>query len=130
MTNRFMKYRRLLAIAGLFLVTGGCTSSRMTVQTYRGQLVAAYCAFAVVDIQNPDVFEEGVEWRDGSGTLHRNTFTVANICDFYKAGIRVGETFEYRLKQVPSEKDCEVCLGYMETPSLRKTIEVIRKTEK
>jgi hypothetical protein len=117
----------LFALTGLFLLTSSCApASRVTV-SYEGKLIIAYCAYAVVEIKNPDVFEEGMEWRDGRGTLYRNAFTVGNICDFYKAGLKVGDTFEYSILKTPGDKECEVCLGYIETPSLTKTIQVIRK---
>lgn len=122
MTNQL-----LLVLFLLLLSAGSCTSTRPVTVTYKGQLLTLYCAFAVVDILNSDVFEEGVEWRDGRGTLHRNAFTVGNICDFYKAGLKAGDTFEYRIIDAPVDQECEVCLGYIETPSLRKTIQVVRK---
>ncbi len=122
-----MKYKLLFALLGFFLLTAGCSSARRVAVSYEGKIIAFYCAFAVVEIQNPDVFEEGIEWRDGRGTLHRNVFTVANICDFYKAGLRVGDRFEFSNLKEAVEKQCEVCLGYMETPSYYKTIQVLRK---
>lgn len=122
-----MNYLRFLPAVATFLLLSACTASqKATSFVNKGKLIAAYCAFYVVEIQNPDVFEEGVDWRTGDGTVLSNTFTIGNFCDFSRSGVKVGDTFEYQVVKDSVSNNCMVCLGYLEAPSLYKNIRVVK----
>ncbi|MFN8264691.1 MAG: hypothetical protein U0T11_01390 [Chitinophagaceae bacterium] len=123
-----MSYLRFLPAVATFLLISACTVSKQASSpVYKGKLLAAYCAFYVVEIQNPDVFEEGIDWRTGEGTIISNAFTIGNFCDFSGSSIKVGDTFEYQVLKDSVSNNCMVCLGYLEAPSLYKNIRVVKQ---
>ena len=119
-----MKPYHLLLFFGLALLSA-CSKPYPPQGSFKAKLVASFCAFQIVQITDADGKGKGMDWTDPSGKLYKNVFTVKNHCDFGKAGLKVGDTFNAMIIDEPVETSCAVCMGFMETPPLQWNIKVI-----
>lgn len=124
MKNQVYQFLFNLLVVLLFC---SCTATQATIKSYKAKLVVAYCSFYIIEILEPDDSEQGIEWTDSKGKNYENVFTVANFCDFQQSGIKTGQLFSYRIIPDTSKNNCAVCLGYIETPSLKRSIAVVNK---
>ncbi len=93
--------------------------------SFRAKLVASFCAFHIVQIEDADGKGRGMDWTDPSGKQYKNVFTVKNYCDFGKTGLKVGDNFTAIIVEEPQDTNCAVCMGFMETPPLQWNIKVL-----
>ena len=119
-----MKSYHLLAFSALLLFSA-CSKSYAPEGSFKAKLLASFCAYHIVQIEDADGKGRGMDWTDPSGKEYKNVFTVKNHCDFAKKGIKVGDTFNAVIINEPVETSCVVCMGFMETPPLQWNIKVI-----
>ena len=119
-----MKSYYLLFFISLLLFSA-CSKPYAPEGDFKAKLLASFCAYHIVQIEDADGKGAGMDWTDPSGKEYKNVFTVKNHCDFAKTGIKVGETFKAVIIEKPVETNCTVCLGFMETPPLQWNIRVI-----
>lgn len=84
------------------------------------KVVAAFCAFVIVEVQGPDAQQWGMDWES-----YKNVFTVGNYCDL-PSGFKVGDVFSCKLIEKPEKTNCMMCMGYMQTPPLIRNIQVLK----
>ena len=118
-----MKPYHLLFFFTLFLLSA-CSKPYPPEGSFKAKLLASFCAFHIVQIEDVDGKGRGMDWNDPSGKQYKNVFTVKNHCDFAKAGLKVGDRFTAVIMQEAREVNCAVCMGFMETPPLQWNIKV------
>ena len=122
--------RRTLVFALLFssmlLSSFQCEKTLPETPPVRMKLLASFCAFHIVEIQDASYYNYGTNWVNSQGTAYQNVFTVKNHCDFAKAGVRVGDVFLASVVDDVEDSSCAVCLGYMETPPFQHALKVHR----
>jgi hypothetical protein len=121
-----MKAFFLIFSSVFFLVTSTCNKQMDASDTFQAKLVASFCAYDIVEIQDAAFFDKGMNWTNSTGTAYKNVFAVKNHCDFAKAGIHVGDVFTCRILSKDDVQNCMVCMGFMETPPLRHNIDVVK----
>lgn len=95
-------------------------------QVFEAKLLDSFCAFNIISIEDPAFYSLGMKWKNSQGTTLEHVFSVANPCDFNASGVKKGETFRCRIIKEPRNNSCAVCMGFMETPPLSYSIEVVR----
>jgi hypothetical protein len=123
--RKYMKVFQLLIFAIGVIMFSGCNKEKNTSGVFKAKLVASFCAYNIVEIQDERYFDLGINWKAASGQEYKNVFAVANFCDFGKSGVKVNEVFNCRIIQKPKEENCAVCMGFMDTPPLNRNIEVV-----
>ncbi len=120
----------LSSIACLLVISfSSCSKNENTEGVFKAKLVASFCAYNIVEIQDESSFGLGMNWKDSGGKEYKNVFAVANFCDFAKNGLKVNDVFNCRIVERPLNESCAVCFGYMETPPLNRNIEVVTKAD-
>ncbi|QNA45736.1 hypothetical protein [Lacibacter sediminis] len=119
-----MKPYHLLLVCALLLIAA-CSKLYPPEGNFKAKLLASFCAFHIVQIEDADGKGRGMDWTDPSGKEYKNVFTVKNHCDFGKTGIKVGDTFKAVIIDKPVETNCAVCMGFMETPPFQWNIRVV-----
>lgn len=119
----------LLSLAGLMVLSFSACSKAEKNGVFKAKLVASFCAFNIVEIQDKDYYDLGMNWTAPNGTVYKNVFTVNNHCDFGASNVKVNDVFNCRVIAKPVEETCGVCFGYMETPPLNRNIEVVTKAD-
>lgn len=109
----------------LLLVTVSCNQDHLPEGRFTAKLVASFCSYNMVEITDSRFKNAGMNWKDATGKQYNNVFTVKNFCDFDKAGLKTGDTFTAILVDSATEAGCGVCMGYLETPPLQLTIQVV-----
>jgi hypothetical protein len=108
------------------LVFVACSKLFPPKDSFKAKLIASFCAFHIVQIEDGDKKGYGMDWTSPSGQQYKNVFAVKNHCDFVKAGLKVGDSFTAAIVDEPGDKACAVCFGYMDTPPLQWNIKVIQ----
>lgn len=103
-----------------------CSKLLSPKDSFKAKLLASFCGFHIVQIEDAHGKGYGMDWTDPAGKDYKNVFTVKNHCDFVKAGLKVGDSFTAVIVNAPNEKTCAVCYGYMETPPLQWNIRVVK----
>ena len=93
---------------------------------FKSKLIASFCAYHILQIQDSAFYKYGMEWRDAQGIAYQNVFTVKNHCDFSITKLKIGETFSCEIVKKPTIENCNVCMGFMEAPSLQQIISVVK----
>lgn len=119
-----MKSYYHLVVAAL-LVFSACSKSYAPEGNFKAKLLASFCAFHIVQIEDADGNGGGMDWTDPSGKQYKNVFTVKNHCDFAKSGLKAGDRFTAVIVQEARETNCAVCMGFMDTPPLQWNIRVL-----
>lgn len=119
-----MKLYHALAILVITLFAA-CSKPFPPQGIFRAKLVASFCAFQIVQIEDADGKGRGMDWTDPAGKPYKNVFTVKNHCDFGKAGLKVGDSFTAIIVEEPQDTTCAICMGFMETPPLQWNIKVV-----
>lgn len=120
-----MKCYHFVLLVTLFFFSS-CSKLLHPQGSFKAKLLASFCAFHIVQIEDTDGKRYGMDWTDPSGKQYKNVFTVKNHCDFSKAGLKVGDSFTAAVVETPGETTCAVCFGYMETPPLQWNIQVVQ----
>ncbi|WP_407526568.1 hypothetical protein PDL71_05700 [Lacibacter sp. MH-610] len=117
----------LLSLGCLFALSfSSCSKEEKAEGVFKAKLIASFCAYNIVEIQDKNYFNLGMTWTSPSGTVYNNVFTVSNYCDFNAKGIKVNELFDCRILEKETQDGCGICYGYMETPPLNRNIEVVK----
>lgn len=103
-----------------------CSKEEKAEGVFKAKLLASFCAFNIVEIQDKSFYNLGMSWKDSGGKEYKNVFAVANFCDFGKNGLKVNDVFYCRIIDRPLSESCAVCMGFMETPPLNRNIEVVK----
>jgi len=107
-----------------FLFAGsfeGCEKESLTSNVeFEVKVVAIFCAYTILEIQDPVYHELGMDWRQ-----YTNVFTVANPCDLPE-GMQIGISYKCRIIEKAITEDCIQCAGYMETPPLIRLVRLAR----
>ncbi len=93
--------------------------------TFKAKLLASFCAFHIVQIQDSAYYNQGMDWTDSQGKQYQHVFAVKNHCDFAKANIKAGDIFSCTILKEDGDANCVVCMGFMETPPLQKNVKVV-----
>ena len=105
-----------------FLFAGsfeGCEKEPLTLDVeFDVKVVASFCAFTILEIQDPEYSELGMDWRQ-----YRNVFTVANPCDL-PDGMQIGMSYKCRIIEKAITDDCIQCAGFMETPPILRVVKL------
>lgn len=115
--------------AFLFFLIMGITQCNKPMHpngTFKAKLLASFCAFHIVEIQDSAYYDQGMDWTDSQGKQYKHVFAVKNHCDFAKANVKTGDVFTCKILSRDSETNCAVCMGFMETPPLQKNIEAVQ----
>lgn len=64
----------------LLLATGGCTKSEITEKVFRVKIIDEICSNAVVQIQDPALYQYGVNGYVNAGTMYDHVFTTRFSC--------------------------------------------------
>ncbi|HEX4958168.1 MAG TPA: hypothetical protein VFV46_08315 [Lacibacter sp.] len=116
----------LKAVAAATLLISSCNKEEKTDGVFKAKLVASFCAYNIVEIQDKSFYGLGMNWKASNGTEYKNVFAIANFCDFAKHGLKVNDVFNCRVIERPLAESCAVCMGYMETPPLNRNIELVQ----
>lgn len=116
----------LMAVTAVTLLISSCEKEEKSEGVFKAKLVASFCAYNILEIQDKSFYGLGMNWKSPNGTEYKNVFAIANFCDFAKHGIKVNDVFNCRIIERPLAESCAVCMGYMETPPLNRTIEVVK----
>lgn len=95
-------------------------------QTFKSKLIVSFCAFYVVQIQDSAFYHHGMEWTNAQGVTYQHVFTIKNYCDFSAANLKTDEIFNCTIVEKPTTESCNVCMGFMEAPSLQHCITVVK----
>jgi hypothetical protein len=117
-------FQLLIAVFTVIIVTG-CTKEKNKEGVFKAKLVASFCAYNIVEIQDERFYDLGMNWTSPNGTFYKNVFAVSNFCDFGFSGVKVNDVFNCRIIEKPLNESCAVCSGYMDTPPLNRNIEVV-----
>jgi hypothetical protein len=111
----------------IFLLVGltRCNNSMYPNGTFKAKLVASFCAFHIVEIQDTAFYGQGMDWTDSKGKKYEHVFAVKNHCDFAQAGLKAGDVFICKILTEEGANNCAVCMGFMETPPLQKNVKVM-----
>lgn len=118
-----MKQTSFLLFAILFVSIASlqCSSSKKLVGPFKAKLVASLCGQHILQIEDDQHYESGMDWKE-----YKHVFTVANHCDFAKAGLKVGDIFNCVIVEKPTEENCMACQAFMETPELKHNVKVVQ----
>jgi hypothetical protein len=117
----------LLSLASVLMTClSSCAKEEQKEAVFKAKLLASFCAFNIVEIQDKNYFDLGMTWTAPNGTVYKNVFGVNNFCDFTKNNVKVNDVFSCRVIEKPITESCAVCFGYMETPPLNRNIEVVK----
>lgn len=118
-----MKQTMVLLFGFFFvsIVSFQCNSSKQLSGTFKAKLVATLCSQHIVQIEDSRFYKLGTDWKE-----YKHVFAVGNHCDFAKAGLKAGDTFNCTIVEKAEEKDCIACEAYMETPGLKRMIKVVQ----
>jgi hypothetical protein len=114
----------VILISGLLFSSFQCEKMLNESPPIKMKLVASFCAYHIVQIQDSAYYSQGMNWTNSQGTAFQHVFAVKNPCDFARSGIRVGDEFTASITDRADSDNCTVCLGYMETPPLQHAIKV------
>lgn len=98
-----------------------CNSAKKLSSPFKAKLVATLCGQHIIQIDDPAFYKLGTNWKE-----YKHVFTVANHCDFVKAGLKEGDVFSCTITEKPTEENCIVCEAYMETPELKRNVKVLK----
>lgn len=116
----------LIIVAAVTVLISSCEKQEKTEGVFKVKLVASFCAYNIVEIQDKSFYGLGMNWKAPNGTAYKNVFAIANFCDFAKHGLKANDVFNCRVIERPLAESCAVCMGYMETPPLNRNIEVVK----
>lgn len=97
-----------------------------TSKIFKARLLASFCAYNIVQIQDSTFYNYGMDWTDSQGNAYQHVFSVRNHCDFGAANLKVNETFDCKIVEKAIVEDCVVCLGFMETPPFLHNIYIVK----
>ena len=95
-------------------------------EIFKARLIASFCAYNIVQIQDSAFYSYGMDWTDSQGNTYQHVFSVSNYCDFATANLKVDETFDCKIVEKATVENCIVCMGFMETPPLLYNINVVK----
>ena len=95
-------------------------------KTFKSKLIVSFCAFNIVQIQDSAFYHHGTEWTNAQGVTYQHVFTVKNYCDFSTTNVKIDELFNCIIVEKPTIESCNVCMGFMEAPSLQHCITVVK----
>lgn len=121
-----MKTILLSLVCLLALSFSSCSKEEKAEGVFKAKLIASFCAYNIVEIQDKSFYGLGMSWKAPNGTEYKNVFAIANFCDFAKHGLKANDFFNCRVIERPLAESCAVCMGYMETPPLNRNIEVVK----
>jgi len=98
-----------------------CNSSKKLSGPFKAKLVATLCGQHIVQVEDVAFYKLGTDWKE-----YKHVFTVANHCDFVKAGLKAGDMFTCAIIEKAEEENCIVCEAYMETPELKRNVRVVQ----
>jgi len=75
-----MKNKCWVVMLLLLLATGGCTKSEITEKVFRVKIIDEICSNAVVQIQDPALYQYGVNGYVNAGTMYDHVFTTRFSC--------------------------------------------------
>jgi hypothetical protein len=116
----------ITALALVLMSFTGCEKEEESSGVFQAKLLASFCAFHIVEIQDSAFYTHGMDWTDSRGKVYQHVFAVRNYCEFAKANIQTGQTFNCTIIEKVTDENCAVCLGFMETPPLGQNIKVVR----
>jgi hypothetical protein len=116
----------VLLSSGLLLSSFQCDKILPETPPVKMKLLASFCAFHIVEIQDAAYYNYGTNWTNSQGTAYKHVFAVVNHCDFVQSGVKVGDVFTAAITEKIEDSTCAVCLGFMETPPLQHAIKVYR----
>lgn len=114
-----------LFIIVLLLITA-CSKPCLPEGSFKAKLVASFCGFHIVQVEDSNATGLGMDWTDPSGKEYKNVFTVKNPCDIANAGLKTGDSFTSQIIDIPQQVSCVICDGFMETPPLKWSIKVTK----
>lgn len=126
--------KNLFAIFLLIAALTGCDSSAIKndgddltllpdENSFQVKVVATLCGYAILEIVDPQYYEYGINWVDGSGKLYEHVFGTVFPC-FTEA--KSGETITIQLIEEQEPGDCARCEAYLETPDKKYFVKVIK----
>lgn len=95
-------------------------------QTFQSKLIASFCAYNIVQIQDSAFYHYGTEWTNTEGVTFQHVFAVKNHCDFSTAKLKINDTFSCQVVEKPTIENCDVCMGFMEVPKVQHFISVVK----
>jgi hypothetical protein len=105
-----------------FLVAGtfeGCEKEPLAFENeFNVKVVASFCAYTILEIQDPEYSELGMDWKE-----YQHVFTVANPCDLPE-DMQIGMAYKCQIIEKPIDEDCIQCAGFMETPAVSRNIKL------
>ncbi len=116
----------MVLVSGMVTSSFQCEKIGKETPAIKMKLVASFCAFHIVEIQDAAYSNYGTDWTNSQGTSYKNVFAVKNHCDFVQSGIKTGDVFTASITEKIEDSTCAVCMGYMETPPLQHAIKVYR----
>lgn len=122
--NRVSLY--LVLFSGMLLSSFQCEKFANETPPIKMKLLASFCAFHIVEIQDAAYHNYGTDWTNGQGTSYKHVFSVRNHCDFVRSGVKVGDVFTASITNEVKDSTCAVCMGYMETPPVQHSVKVYR----
>jgi hypothetical protein len=115
-----------IVLVSVLFVFSSCDKAENLKGVFKAKLVASFCAYNIVEIQDKAYFDLGMNWTAPNGTVYKNVFAIANFCDFAKNGVKVNDAFNCRVIERPLAESCATCMGYMDTPPLNRNVEVVK----
>lgn len=120
-----MKTFKILAAFIICAVISSCSKEDNPEGVFEAELVGSFCGYQIVEIRDSAYTNLGMGWRNASGRFYNSVFTVNNVCDFGKTGIKVNDKFKCRIIEKPITDNCVVCAGFMEHPDKKQNIQVV-----
>lgn len=98
-----------------------CNSAKKLNGTFKAKLVASLCSQHIVEIEDSSFYTLGIDWKE-----YKHVFAVNNHCDFIKTPLKVGDIFTCKIMKAAIQENCISCEAFMETPELKRNIEVVQ----
>lgn len=116
-----MKLFFSILLISTIVLFSNCNSSKKLTGTFKAKLVATLCNQHIVEIQDPKFYKLGTNWKD-----YKNVFTISNHCNFVTAHLKEGDLFDCKIIQSEVLENCMSCEAFMETPNLKRAVQVIQ----
>jgi hypothetical protein len=88
--------------------------------TFKVKVERRFCAYTILSIQDPEYYSKGIDWDN-----LQHVFSVGNFCDL-PANLVVGEAYQCEIIDKPIIENCNVCMGFMETPPIKYNVLLTR----
>ena len=98
-----------------------CNASKKLSGTFKAKLVASLCNQHIVEIQDPGFYKLGTDWKE-----FKHVFSIGNHCDFAKAALKEGTVFTCKIIKTEVQENCMSCEAFMETPQLKRNVQVVQ----